>query len=298
MTRQTPQDTVLIVDDDPTTLLLITTILGKEGYRLLTARDGMEAQSLIQQEARSITAILLDWEMPKMNGIELLKWLKEQPEFEHTPVIMQTARDSAENIREGISEGAFYYLTKPVDRALLLSIVRAAVVDYRSREKLFQELKRNENPFGLLVDGTFSFRTLSEGEFLAVRIANASPVPEKIMVISELITNAIEHGNLGITYDDKTLYVSDGNWHNEVERRLALRENENKYVRLHVEKHPLKLVVTIEDQGRGFDHKKYLDFDEARVFDNHGRGIAMASSAMDIQYLGNGNKVVVTIPFG
>jgi CheY-like chemotaxis protein/anti-sigma regulatory factor (Ser/Thr protein kinase) len=290
-------DTVLIVDDDPTTLLLIKTILGNEGYRLFTAADGKEAQELIQKESHPITAILLDWEMPRMNGIDLLRWLKEQPEFEHTPVIMQTARDSAANIREGINEGAFYYLTKPVNRDVLLSIIRAAVVDFHSRQKLLREVKSNENPFGLLVDGTFCFRTLSEGEFLAVRIANASPVPEKVTVISELITNAIEHGNLGITYDEKTGYVTDGRWQAEVERRLALPEYEDKYVQLHVEKHPSRLVVTIEDQGKGFDHTKYLDFDEARVFDNHGRGIAMAKTSLEIHYLGKGNKVVVTIPF-
>ena len=290
-------DTVLIVDDDPTTLLLIKTILANEGYRFFTAVDGKEAQSLIQQEAHSITAIILDWEMPRMNGIELLRWLKERTEFEHTPVIMQTARDSAENIREGINAGAFYYLTKPVDRGVLLSIVQAAVVDFRSREKLLHAVKAKENPFGLLVDGTFCFRTLPEGEFLSVRIANASPAPEKVTVISELITNAIEHGNLGITYDEKTGYVTEGTWHAEVERRLALPEYREKYVQLHVEKHPSKFTVTIEDQGKGFDHTKYLDFDEARVFDNHGRGIAMAKCALEIQYLGMGNKVVVTIPF-
>jgi DNA-binding response OmpR family regulator len=289
-------DTILIVDDDPTTLLLITAILGKEQYRLLTANDGAEAQSLIQQQGKSITAILLDWEMPKMSGIELLRWLKDQPEFEHTPVIMQTARDSAENIREGINAGAYYYLTKPVDKGVLVSIVRAAVNDVRTREKLLQNVRENENPFGLLIDGTFHFRTLSEGEFLAIRIANASPETEKALVISELITNAIEHGNLGITYDEKTACVAGGKLLHEVERRLAMPENEHKYVRLHVEKEPSNLRITIEDQGKGFEYAKYLDFDEARVFDNHGRGIAMTAFALDIKYEGNGNTVVVTIP--
>ena len=289
-------DTILIVDDDPTTLLLITAILGKEPYRLLSANDGAEAQSIIQRQGKSITAIVLDWEMPKMNGIELLRWLKDQPEYEHTPVIMQTARDSAENIREGINAGAYYYLTKPVDKGVLVSIVRAAVTDYRSREALLQNVRENENPFGLLIDGTFHFRTLSEGEFLAVRIANASRESEKVLVISELITNAIEHGNLGITYDEKTACVADGRWLDEVGRRLAMPEYANKYVRLHVEKQLSKLKITIEDQGKGFDYTKYLDFDEARVFDNHGRGIAMTAFALDVRYLGNGNTVVVTIP--
>src|ERR1041385_1502115 len=117
-----PDDTILIVDDDLTTLLLITAILGKEPYRLLSANDGAEAQSIIQRQGKSITAIVLDWEMPKMNGIELLRWLKDQPEYEHTPVIMQTARDSAENIREGHKTRGASYFSKTDDEGEVVSM--------------------------------------------------------------------------------------------------------------------------------------------------------------------------------
>jgi hypothetical protein len=53
--------------------------------------------------------------------------------------------------------------------------------------------------------------------------------------------------------------------------------------------------VLIEDEGPGFDYSRYVTLDESRVFDNHGRGIALAGSVLDLQFLGRGNKVLITI---
>ena len=288
-------DSVLIVDDDPGALFLIKTILAKEDYRLVTAADGEEARQLLETEPDQYLAVILDWDMPKMSGIELLKWIKDQPALEDIPVVMQTAMDSTEQIRQGIDAGAFYYLTKPFDRELLHSVVRAALMDSRSKRALLKKLKQSENPFELLIEGNFKFRSLEEGERLAVWIANACASPARAMQITELITNAIEHGNLGITYDEKTEFVSKGTWAAEVDRRLALPQHQKKVVSLTYSRHPHGVTVLIEDEGPGFDYSRYVKLDEARVFDNHGRGIALAGSVLELQFLGKGNRVLVTI---
>jgi len=147
-----------------------------------------------------------------------------------------------------------------------------------------------------MVEGTFRFRTLDDAEYIAVRIANASPSPKKVAVINELFINAIEHGNLGITYDEKTEYVDNGTWLYEIKRRLALPENVNKNVEVKIKKYPEKMTVLITDQGDGFDFEKYLVLDESRFLHNNGRGIVMAKAFLDLQYLGAGNEVLVTIP--
>ena len=288
-------ETVLVVDDDPGALLLIKTILSGEEYRLVTAADGEEARSLLEKEGDQFLAVVLDWDMPKMSGIELLGWIKSQPALEDLPVILQTAMDSAEQIRQGIDAGAFYYLTKPFDRELLHSIVRAALTDSRSKRALLKKLKESENPFELMVEGSFRFKSLAEGERLALWIANSCAFPARAMQIMEIITNAIEHGNLGITYDEKTEFVSRGTWHAEVERRLALPQHQAKAVSLELKREPDKVTVLVEDQGPGFDFSRYVRFDESRAFDNHGRGIAMAGSFLDLQFLGKGNRAVITI---
>lgn len=289
-------DTILVVDDDSIILVMIEKLLRDEGYTILKAENGVEAQNIIRERGDGIVTVLLDWSMPVMNGIEFLRWMKSEPEFSRIPVVMQTGMNSPENIREGIEAGAFYYLVKPLQKILLRSIVRAAISDFRFKETLRHRLKESENPFKNLEEGSFRYRTAEEAEYLAIRIANASPRPEQAMVISELLLNAVEHGLLGITYDEKTDLIANKNLQEEVNRRLKLEENLKKSVQVQILKNEDGMTVTIRDEGKGFDFRKYLVIDESRVFDNHGRGIAIARSILDIDYAGNGNTVRAAIP--
>ncbi|HWP81340.1 MAG TPA: response regulator [Bacteroidota bacterium] len=288
-------DTILVVDDEPNLVLIVKRILEDEGFQVWSAPDGKEAQEFILSGKEQISTIVLDWSMPKMTGIELLKWIKDQPEFEHIPVVMQTALSTPSHIKQGIEAGAFYYLTKPTHREVLKVIVKAAVADYNQTRTLLKKVKESENPFRFLLEGTFRFRTIEEGEYLALRLANASPNPDSIIGLSELFINAVEHGNLGITYDEKTELVERGTWKNEIERRLKLPENRNKTVTVTVTNSGDLLSLTIEDQGRGFDYERFLTLDEKRVFDNHGRGIAIANYSLSLRYEGNGNRVYASI---
>ncbi|HXG38145.1 MAG TPA: response regulator [Bacteroidota bacterium] len=289
-------DTILLVDDDPQMLMLTETFLSDEGYRVLKASDGAEAQEFLSTTKEEIATIILDWSMPRMNGIELLQWMKTQSAFEQIPVVMLTAMASSDHIRQGIEAGAFYYLVKPADPKLIRSIVAAAVSDFRLKQDLTNKLKESENPYQWIDEATFRFRSLAEGEYIAVRIANAASSPQYVIGISEMITNAIEHGNLGITYREKSELVEKGEWLKEIERRLNLPENVNKYVHLTLKRRGNTMTVLIEDQGPGFDWTKYLEMDEVRVFDNHGRGIAITNKYLKLEYLGTGNKVLLTMP--
>jgi CheY-like chemotaxis protein len=289
-------DTILVADDDRAVILLVKTLLERAGHRVLTASDGESARALVERDPARLSVVLLDWEMPNLTGIELLRWIKEQPELKNIPVIMQTAMDSAEQIREGIDAGAFYYLTKPIDQRLLLSIVNAALGDFHYKLDLVHKLGDSQNPFHNLVEGVFRYRTLEDGERLAVWIANVCPAPENAMGIVEIMANAVEHGNLAITYDEKSRFIESGTWRTEVERRLGLPEFADRHVQVKISRNSHELAVVVEDQGAGFDYKKYLVFDEKRAFDSHGRGIAMAGLFMGLEYLGRGNVVRVTIP--
>ncbi len=265
-------ETVLIVDDDAAVCLLIDRMLEEDHYTVLTASDGVEAQSLLRSSKEKIATVLLDWQMPRMNGIEFLRWIKNDPEYDHIPVVMATSMIMPENIKEGIDAGAFYYLTKPIEERVLRSIVRAAISDLRQKETLLERIRRSDNPFAQLVEASFRYRTTEEAEFLAVAIANSSAVPQRAMVICEILTNAVEHGNLGITYEEKTSLIANNTLSQEVKRRLALPEFAEKYVNLRIRRSVTGITVEIEDEGRGFEFRKYLHMDESRVFDNHGRG--------------------------
>ncbi len=279
---------------------LFDQVLGRmlidEGCRVLTAADGTEAQALLQANPEPVSVVVLDWIMPQMSGIELLRWMKKQPHIEHIPVIMLTALDDPERIKEGIDAGAFYYLIKPFQKPLLQSILRAAVSDYHSTRQLLEKLKQCARPLAFMDEGKFRFRTIAEADQLAVMIASATPEPEHAMVIAELLLNAVEHGNLGVTYEDKGRLVADNTWNEEIDRRLSLSENKEKYAIARLRREGANLRVEIEDQGPGFDFERFMQIDGARLFDNHGRGIAIARSALNLEFLQPGNRVVVTIP--
>jgi CheY-like chemotaxis protein/anti-sigma regulatory factor (Ser/Thr protein kinase) len=289
-------ETILIVDDDSVMCTVLEHMLKDDSYEVLTAHNGIEAQEIVRSTEKKISSVLLDWQMPEMNGIEFLKWIKKEPDHDHIPVILETSMTMPENIREGIDAGAFYYLTKPIEAEVLRAIVRAAISDLQQKELLLQRIRKSDNPLGQLVEATFRYRTTSEAEFLAVAIANSSPVPQKALMISEILTNAIEHGNLGITYQEKTSLVANNALNQEVERRLSLPKFAQMFVTLRIRRSENGIIVEIEDQGDGFDFHNYLQMDESRVFDNHGRGIALTNQYLKLEYVGKGNKVIVSIP--
>jgi len=288
---------LLIVDDEPLNLEILSEYFDGQGYRLSMAENGEVAWALLQQHP-DVDLVLLDRMMPGIDGVELLKRVKADPLLKSIPVIMQTAASAPEQVREGLLAGALYYLTKPYERDSLLSIVRAALADGSTRRDLQQRLREHTHALRLMESARFSLSTLDEVGCLAVFLAQACPEPEgAVLGLSELLVNAIEHGNLGISYAEKSALKRADRWQEEISRRLQLPENAGKRVDVTFERQGGSIRICITDQGNGFDWSRYLDFDPARAFDPNGRGIAMArlGSFQDLQYQGKGNVVLATI---
>lgn len=288
---------LLIVDDEPLNLEILSEYFDGQGYRLSMAENGEVAWAMLRQHP-DVDLVLLDRMMPGIDGVELLKRIKADPELKPIPVIMQTAASAPEQVREGLLAGALYYLTKPYERDSLLSIVRAALADGNTRRDLQQRLREHTNALRLMESARFSLSTLDEVGCLAVFLAQACPEPEgAVLGLSELLVNAIEHGNLGISYEEKSSLKRSDRWQEEISRRLQLPENAGKRVDVTFERDGSAIRICITDQGEGFDWSRYLDFDPARAFDPNGRGIAMArlGSFQDLQYQGKGNVVLATI---
>lgn len=291
---------LLAVDDEPINLEIIAACFDGGDYLLDCATDGEEAWSLLDGNA-AYDAIILDRMMPNLDGIALLRRIKADPRFVRIPVVMQTAAGDPDQVREGLDAGAYYYLVKPYVCETLLAIVRGALDDGAYRRQLQQRLLRHGNALKLLDSAEFTFQSLEEAETLAAFIAHGCPDPDSAMLgISELLINAVEHGNLGITYDGKAVLKREGRWQEEVERRLGLPENRGKFVRLSLTRPYGKTQIRIVDQGQGFDWRQYLDFDPARACDPNGRGIALARMASfeSLFYENTGNVVVATLRQG
>ncbi len=286
---------VLVVDDEPVNRHLLLAALKANGYHCIAAVDGQDAWDMLDRDPGLCDVMLLDRMMPRMDGMTLLAHLKADERLRSIPVIMQTACDSEEEIASGIAAGVFYYLLKPLDRRILISVMQSAIETQTRFRRLQDDLVKRSTALTLMEAGTFRFATLDEGRDLAVSLARACPSPRSLVVgLNELFTNAVEHGNLGITFEEKAALLAERRWAQEVETRLALPANADKRVTVRFERRPGEVRFTVTDEGRGFDWRGFLDFDMRRAFHAHGRGILMARrmSFESVEYRDPGNEVV------
>lgn len=289
---------VLVIDDEEFNLELISEYLSTSEINSVCASNGAEALEILHKSPDLFSAVLLDRMMPGMDGMEVLSKIKADTELNRLPVIMQTAKVGSENMRESLEAGAHYYITKPYDQQTLLAIVTTAVKDYQYHVLLQSTVKQSAQTLKLMNRGEFRYRTLDDGKNLALLLANACPDPDKVVLgLTELMINAIEHGNLGISYEEKSKLNLTGAWEQEVNRRLESSEYSSKYVLVNYEELDREIEFTIIDQGAGFDWHEYLEMSPQRAFDSHGRGIAMANTVSfnRIDYRGHGNEVRVTV---
>jgi len=283
----------LLVDDDRVARVVLSEKIRIRGHEIVIAEDGDRALEEVQKSP-DIDLIILDREMPVMNGMEVVSILKENKKFSKIPIVMVTSSSKPEQIKEGIDAGVFYYLTKPFDENIFLSVIKAAERDVLQRRILKEELGKHKGSFQLINLCEFSLRTISEADSLAVFLSNCYPDPQRVVSgIVELLINSIEHGNLAISYDEKTDLIKNNDWINEINKRLSLSEYADLQVKVTFRKNDDGLYLKIKDAGKGFDWKKYLEIDPARASDNHGRGIAQAKVSFDeLRYNNSGNEVV------
>jgi CheY-like chemotaxis protein len=292
--------TILAVDDEAFNLDILTEFLEDDGYEVVGAVDGQDAWEKLS-EGLQPDVVVLDRMMPRMDGMAFLQRIKADDRFRDLPVIMQTAAATHDQVRQGIDAGVFYYLTKPYEEAVLLSLVRSALDDARLKAQLRSDVRQQKHVLGLLQGAQFRFRTLEDARTLAVFISNGFPEPERVVYgLSEIMINAVEHGNLGISYEEKSVLIQEGTWQDEVDRRLQSQEQLSRFASLRFEADEHSWSVTIHDQGTGFDCEKFLELSPERATDSHGRGIATARllSFDSLEYSDGGTTVAcrVSIP--
>ena len=289
---------ILVVDDEQLNLFIIEEFLEQENLQLELHSDPLAAWASLSAPDSDFSLVVLDRMMPNLDGIELLRRMKRESRFVDIPVIMQTAASSPDQVREGLEAGAYYYLTKPYEPEALISIVRAALNDRQTRSLLQQRSAHLEDSKRLLRMAEYEFVSLNDVSSLVPVLAAYCPVPDTVAPgLSDLMVIAVEHGNLGVSYQEKSMLKWAGDWAAEISRRLLLPQFHGRHASVRVERRADTVVFTISDQGAGFAWEKYLSFDPDRAFDPNGRGIAMAKmmSFASLEYQGCGNVVVATV---
>lgn len=290
--------TILAVEDDRLERAFLGEHIESLGHEMMQAAHGQQALDILEKNRDGIDVILMDRMMPVMDGLTAVKRIKAKAEFRRIPIIMVTAATSSRDIQEGLDAGVFYYLTKPVDEAILRSVLTAATREAQQNRALNLELKRHRSSFSLIHTCKFQFRTLEDASALAAFCAHCFPEPERVLPgLGELMINSIEHGNLAVGYHRKTSLLESGLWQEEIRRRLNLDLYKKRTAEAVITRREGNTYIVITDQGDGFDWQRYLTIDPSRAGDNHGRGIAQARilSFDQITYNEKGNQVIAVV---
>lgn len=117
---------ILVADDDPAILRLVTAIVEKEGYAVVSARDGREAYKLLQSDADFVAGIF-DVVMPHIQGPELVRYMRTEKRLMRIPVMMMTAEQNPKLSSDSFAAGAVVFLPKPFTTAQLQIMLRMLI---------------------------------------------------------------------------------------------------------------------------------------------------------------------------
>lgn len=296
VTRVEPDPAVMLVDDDELLRMLIGAQLEAAGYEVIEA-DSIEAALRVLASpgmAAKLDAMVLDRGLGSADGLTLARQMKTNAEWKQIPVIMLTAYDKPEQTREGLDAGVFYYLNKPVQQPVLISVLTRARQEMERQRNLQSELRKHRGGFARMESGKFEFSTLEHVEQLSCFVANCFPDPQRVLTgIAELMINAVEHGLLQLGFAEKGELLEQGIWRMEIDRRQQLAENIQKQCELVFTRRSEGCYVSVRDPGPGFQWRDYLTFDPARAPHAHRRGIAQAASRFDkLAFNEAGNEAV------
>lgn len=146
---------LLVVDDTEANLLLLKALLQKVGFKIITAKNGLDALDLVEKEKPDL--LLLDVMMPIMDGYQTALKIREKPEFDTLPIIFLTALNSSEDVVKGFSNGGNDFISKPFNKEELiirirhqLSLVEARRIIDKQTEELIRTIEGRDKLYSVI----------------------------------------------------------------------------------------------------------------------------------------------------
>jgi DNA-binding response OmpR family regulator len=285
-------ETVLVIDDEEVICQVLSEYLAQEGFPVLTAGSGQEGVELYERHKPAI--VVTDVCMPGMDGLAVLRAIRRQ-DVEAKVVIMTGFGDEMIGV-EALRAGASNYIRKPLSLEELLFIIRAHERMHRAQQRrrlptkaLVEERKVVSLPNDLnAVYAAACYLTQDLGMFLSHQEVEAISLS-----MTECMINAIEHGNLGVGYQQKSEALRAGAYQNLLEERMADPELDARRVRLEFEMTPQGMTVTVSDEGEGFDWRNRPNpNDPENLLKEHGRGLSIIHLFMDeVSFNDSGSEI-------
>ncbi len=185
----TPPARILVVDDQLTNIQLVGQVLGKLGYEIIPASDGATALRRLAPHPPDL--ILLDLLMPEMDGCEVCRRLRDNPDWKDIPVIFLSAADEKDIVVRALEAGGVDYLTKPFSQAELVSRVRTQLDLKFTRDRLRRLAEDKDELMGILTHDLKNHLGGMEmsAQLLRDRLDRAQPVDERAALLAENIAN-------------------------------------------------------------------------------------------------------------
>ncbi len=250
---------------------------------MLEAADGEAALEITR--ARRPDLILLDIQMPKMDGITALSEIRE---FDpHVSVVIISAANDKEMVEEALELGAVNFLQKPLipdEIEFVLDRVYRAIEEDADVVEMLASVERRVTELSIPNDQAMLSKIVA---YLGRELQNnyptyEIPVTEIKLALYEALANALEHGNLGISFDEKTKAMAEpGGVGALIQQRMQDEELAKREIHVSVEYGHGSVEFRVRDEGRGFDHQKARVQPLADTTALHGRGITLMQHYMD-----------------
>ncbi|MBL8471107.1 MAG: ATP-binding protein [Rhodocyclaceae bacterium] len=288
----------LVLSEDTGLLASVGTDLAAAGWTVSAQPVAMVWRS-VAGAANRPQLVVVDATQLDMRAVEFLQMIAANVQGPATALLFLLPPGADCSVLRTICTGTTcYVLGCPFDSGQLRCLAASALESCRWREELRRSLGQFGPPLPDARALTLRVRTLPEATQASQFLAAFGPEPDMLVIgLMELIANGIEHGNLGISYREKTELLLAGAWSDEVDRRLKEPAYRDLFVSVEMRRERDRLQFAVTDQGKGFDPRPYLALDPQRAFDPNGRGIAMARtiSFSELDYIGRGNRVLATV---
>lgn len=285
---------VLIIDDEELVRNALSGFLRHRGYRVVTAVDGMKGLEVFREERPSI--VFTDLRMPKAGGMEFLRnALRIDP---HAHIIFITGHGDEKDILQALHLGAKNFFKKPLNFQEVIEALSAlesrAIAEegirfdhtFVVRESRVLEIPNDLN----VVSGVVNHITATLHHFFDEQTVHGIQG-----ALIEMIVNAIEHGNLEISYEEKTKALENEKLTELIQAKSEHPSLARRRVHLFYELDGQEVRFCIEDEGNGFNIHDVPDPGHPdNLWLGHGRGILMTRALMDeVHYTEKGNRVTL-----
>ena len=279
----------------------------EDQFTLFTAANGMIALDVLKQN-QTIHVVVTDIKMPVMSGLELV-WAAKSVVPDIGFIVVSGHADS-DDVIEALRVGARNFLRKPYSFDELEESIIKEARQYKAfrEERLRQEKETAVDHFISSIDNVtytlpnelewvnhLAFRIVRD--IVSIGICSNDERLNVALGLIEIINNAIEHGNLGLTGEEKVALKSDGEgvYWEDLRRRAAMAPYNERKVTISVTVNSERACFTVTDDGDGFDTLTLPDpTDPANLFAPSGRGIMLARTFLDdVSYNDKGNQVTL-----